>query len=651
LVANVAKVFEGCKSPKEEDVKSETDTKYASCPKDAAGIECGGSTKGRCDTKSVKFGAETSEVKECVCIDEAKFTGESCDIAKETYVAEAVKEDKKKEEAVMMKKNVTEIVKRRKEACTTPGQVQCPDLENMGAFRKACVWNSVQCYSLASDPEKEAVDSKRTLCETEQTATTKNRALIKDCAELLAPIEAPPLEALLPCDGERKLDGSCDEAAYEADYYTDSSFAMIDRPALLAQATEILCTDASMPILCTDGRTCRADSTKCAAAVPYDGCPLGTVACPGREDTCVSSKAKCEERVGCTDGMQFCGFDRVDTGSAKLSSTFARPEPICKAQCKFNVSTTVTPQEFAVDRAEIAAEITASGSKIFECKGEGSTRPAMRMKMRSSTALQKKSDSEADVAITISPVDDSYKQHGPFSNFIDRATVLSPTVSIEPSSDVDVELGSLELCFAINDEFANTDEAKCGAVLGGASVYYVSTATDLTVTPTKYANCAVDYSTDGGCFCCTEATHFSVYTVVDESTTAAVKDAEAAVATAAASDVDTERGVTAGDDASATDDAASAAADTSGDDTGTETTDPATDSGGGALGAIIGGVVGGLALIAVVALLVVRKSQANSAGQSEAYKEKAIQQPGERAPSIDVNEDFRNPMQDEADEM
>jgi hypothetical protein len=90
----------------------------------------------------------------------------------------------------------------------------------------------------------------------------------------------------------------------------------------------------------------------------------------------------------------------------------------------------------------------------------------------------------------------------------------------------------------------------------------------------------VDYTTGAGCFCCTTATHFSVYTAVDESTTTSVKDAEAAKATEAVS--------------SATDSS-------SGDDTGS-TTAAGHESGSG-MGAIIGGAISGLALIVLAPAL------------------------------------------------
>jgi hypothetical protein len=84
----LGKVFEGCKSPKREDVKSETETKYASCPNDSDGAECGGD-KGACSDVSLLSGRT---MKECKCTDDTKFTGEDCSTAKTTYVEEAKKE-------------------------------------------------------------------------------------------------------------------------------------------------------------------------------------------------------------------------------------------------------------------------------------------------------------------------------------------------------------------------------------------------------------------------------------------------------------------------------------------------------------------------------------------------------------------------------
>jgi hypothetical protein len=84
----LGKVFEGCKSPKREDVKSETETKYASCPNDSDGAECGGD-KGACSDVSLLSGRTMKEYK---CTDDTKFTGEDCSTAKITYVEEAKKE-------------------------------------------------------------------------------------------------------------------------------------------------------------------------------------------------------------------------------------------------------------------------------------------------------------------------------------------------------------------------------------------------------------------------------------------------------------------------------------------------------------------------------------------------------------------------------
>jgi hypothetical protein len=92
-----------------------------------------------------------------------------------------------------------------------------------------------------------------------------------------------------------------------------------------------------------------------------------------------------------------------------------------------------------------------------------------------------------------------------------------------------------------------------------------------------------------------------------------------------------------------------------GEETGTGQPDTAIDSGSGSAGAIVGGVIGGLVIIALAAALFVQHSRAKAsaaAAASEAYAEKAIDQPGaERSMSIEVAEDFKNPMQEESDEM
>jgi hypothetical protein len=194
---------------------------------------------------------------------------------------------------------------------------------------------------------------------------------------------------------------------------------------------------------------------------------------------------------------------------------------------------------------------------------------------------------------------DSYKQNGPFSK--QSSTLLAAIISIEPSSAVDVAPGKLELCFAINDEFGSDSEEQCQSVTNNAAVVYAPD-TSIDAASHYHAGCSMLYSNTDGCFCCTFATHFSVYTVSDVAATDASQDQLLINAQEILASVDTDRGTNAASEISEIE------IDNEHADSGLGVEVDNTTSGGG-MGGAIGGTVAGLLLVALAALVVIHKKR------------------------------------------
>jgi hypothetical protein len=171
------------------------------------------------------------------------------------------------------------------------------------------------------------------------------------------------------------------------------------------------------------------------------------------------------EEIGCANDKKFCGFKRIK-GTAVIDEEHARPEPICKNECAAETVEDPEPKTVTFDESAPKATITIGAASNSET-GLATTRPAMMLRKTSADALKSTLNTTGTTAaaptIVITPVADSYKQNGPFGGAT-QSTLLSTIISIEPTSAVDVAPGKLELCFAINDETANTSPEKCQQV-------------------------------------------------------------------------------------------------------------------------------------------------------------------------------------------
>jgi hypothetical protein len=219
----------------------------------------------------------------------------------------------------------------------------------------------------------------------------------------------------------------------------------------------------------------------------------------------------------------------------------------------------------------------------------------MRMRKTSASALISTTGTIDTPNIAISSVADSYKQNGPFGGAL-RSTLLSTIISIEPDTDVNVAPGKLKFCFAINDETANIGRESCQQVMNNAAVMYTN-STAIDAESKEYARCAMEFDA-GGCFCCTFASHFSIYTVADIIATEASLDQQAINVQAVTSKVESDLGTNA---------ATAIEADNQDGDVGTHV--DSTIVGGSKIGGVAGGVFDGLCLVVAIAAVVAKKRE------------------------------------------
>jgi hypothetical protein len=151
-------------------------------------------------------------------------------------------------------------------------------------------------------------------------------------------------------------------------------------------------------------------------------------------------------------------------------------------------------------------------------------------------------------------------------------------------------------------------------VIDNADVVYADD-TSIDAVSKQYAGCGMDFSEKTGCFCCTFATHFSVYTVADKGVAASSADQQIVNAQAVSSKVKSDVGTNAASEI-AQEKAAEKEPEKAG--VASKLGDMAEKAG---VGGIIGGVVATLLLIAAIAAVVVHKKRkqrlrAQSAGGS-----------------------------------
>jgi len=582
--------------------KSEVFTKYEeACPETCPD---GGTPQGGGDVvicEPVDFAGEEVKIPLCECA--AGFFGESCEKSADNV--------RKENEAQLQKKVIADKLEEIKQdkltACQDSARpFQCPKTDADSGGTGKCVTKPLDCYVVDNDGDVDGdgaagfaqimaqqarIESERDQCgklfSGEETGEeeTGEEDRIAVCADLLAPLRA--------CQDARCPDGSCAASISEC-------------KTSLEDFTNTVCADVAKPVLCADSITCKESEQECARVVAYDGCAPGKVSCPARPSVCVEDLASCQQETGCASGLMFCGFKRIK-GTAVIDEETARPVPICKVECTAEIVQDPAPTEINFDLVTEDVPL-----KISSADSNTNSRPAMMMVTHASTAITStlNSSSPAAPTISISSLPSSYKQNGPFSQQL--STLLSTIISIEPSSSVDVAPGKLEFCFAINDEFGNDSEDQCQSVTDNAAVVY-ATDTSIDAESKYYAGCSMRFDPTDGCFCCTFATHFSVYTVSDVAAADSSQDQLLINAQAVSSSADVDRGTNA---------ASEIEIDNQNADGDLGANPNTADSGGGVgVGGIIGGVVATLCLIGAIAAVAVHKKRkqrlrAQSAGGS-----------------------------------
>jgi hypothetical protein len=573
----------------------------------------------------VSFGGEEVQLPVCACVGD--FFGEKCGLSS----ADVEKQNQEKAQTVELLKSIEDIKKTKLTVCNGAiNRFECPNTDALEqSMRGKCVPKLLDCYlgvtnddsgdgdgdgdggggfaaaAINTDTVKAlrtAIESKRDKCVLVSSGEeVGDVALINECAELLAPVRA--------CAGVRCADGSCASECGTS----------------LKKFTTAMCTDATKPVLCADSITCKQSEKECAKIVTYDGCGPGKVACPARPSVCADSLTDCEKEIGCSSDLKFCGFKRIK-GTAIMNEENARPEPVCKAECAAEIVEDPEAKEVSFNSAD-TEEVVIDGSSLSTST---SSRPAMKMRKTSATALTNTLTSGTTATLSVAPVPDSYKQNGPFAS--QASTLLSAIVSIEPSTAVNVEPGKLEMCFAINDDFSSVDEVQCQEVIDKAAVIYASD-TSIDAVFHRYANCKMEYSATDGCFCCTFATHFSVYTVADVAATEASADQLAINAQEVSNAVNPDVGTTAAGniiaDNLATTEASSAAP---------------SEEGASGSGGIIGGVVGALLVIAVVVGAVIMRNKKVTKAPTVELPEVRLTMEGGTVAQADDFATTQNPM-------
>jgi hypothetical protein len=399
----------------------------------------------------VDFAGDEVQLPDCECV--GGFFGDRC----EQTAADVERVNTAKAQTVELSNKLEEVKQTKLTACSEATKpFACPNTDALDAsIRGNCVTKLLDCYAATASEDdgdgdgdggvggfaapsintdalvavRRAIETKRDECvRVFSGAEIGDMALINACAELLAPVRA--------CEGRRCADGSCAPVASKCG-------------TGLEEFTTAMCTDATKPVLCADSITCKENEKECAKAVAYNGCGPGKVACPARPSVCGNSVAECEKDIGCTGGLQFCGFKRIK-GAAVINEGNARPEAICKAKCDVEIVEDPEAKEFSFSSAATEEVVITGSTGSSPLNTTITTRPAMKMRKTSAAALTNKlTGTTATPSLLVTAVSDSYKQNGPFSN--QESTLLSAIISIEPSTAVDVEAGQLEMCFALND--------------------------------------------------------------------------------------------------------------------------------------------------------------------------------------------------------
>eukprot|EP00277_Geminigera_cryophila_P011677 CAMPEP_0179439130 /NCGR_PEP_ID=MMETSP0799-20121207/22774_1 /TAXON_ID=46947 /ORGANISM="Geminigera cryophila, Strain CCMP2564" /LENGTH=543 /DNA_ID=CAMNT_0021221261 /DNA_START=61 /DNA_END=1695 /DNA_ORIENTATION=- len=239
--------------------------------------------------------------------------------------------------------------------------------------------------------------------------------------------------------------------------------------------------------------------------VHWDGCPSETIECIGKKGVCAISTEECTTRVGCAPPLKNCGVQRdPNTGKPVWATDGTAAKMICAASC---------PEGDSHDRKpKLHTSKVDGGKKDQRIEAMDSlNKIAMRLKTLKDGAFTVKDGST--VNFTVASVADSLVQEGSFGDYFASGALLSALLQIEPSAEITVIAGGLQLDIPVLDPTALGNATICTLLLANMQVMAVSDVTDITETPNLVGQCTKGEL--GTCSCAVEVTHFSTFGVVD----------------------------------------------------------------------------------------------------------------------------------------
>jgi hypothetical protein len=226
--------------------------------------------------------------------------------------------------------------------------------------------------------------------------------------------------------------------------------------------TEV-CKDAAKPTLCPDFKTCAENEQGCAKLIKWSGCLPGMVSCPGARLKCVDDLTKCKAETGCDVGLESCGWKR-DPKTGRKDGRNCVAQGSCARKAPDPLGEDTKPREASITGAMFKKD------KLMKIVSMAN-KEIMRMK------IDKDPFGGADVGFDVGQVPDSDLTTGAFKNVLDK--LLSPVISILPTSVVGNLTEPIYLEFPILDEAAQDSVEACNALLAVTTVYSSSNGGDL----------------------------------------------------------------------------------------------------------------------------------------------------------------------------
>ena len=275
--------------------------------------------------------------------------------------------------------------------------------------------------------------------------------------------------------------------------------------------TASLC-DVAGEVPCGDGVTCAANAKACREAVQLDGCPIGLFSCPSNPKECRADKKDCRCAVA---GEQFCGWQRTPEGrllkeevEGANGETALRKMPKCAAKCSGGAKNPLTVQLQAKPVAADPTNTTTTSLTTASDGDDASSTSLGEIKIGAG-AVTSADDADAVVTFAIKPASLADVTEGSFKG----RDVMSVAVTIVPDQVViiDPEVG-IEIELTIADDEAQTDPAKCAAVLKRLRPM---SSQDLTADDSREVAGGCTKGKSSGCSCRFTTPHLATFAVVD----------------------------------------------------------------------------------------------------------------------------------------